>query len=185
MLPLLLSARQYRFHGDVEALSHHLIDTPVIGWEGIGTDLLDGAPDELRDRWLRRGPYPSSQFSADGIITPDGSPPSKDIVTEQTTGGLNWAYVLHADGIEVIGLYDYDRGPVVPWDTDPTSDFSDYAARWPPTGPLPVTPPPSPAASAARASSGTVRSATPVRTTAPNGAPAPVPLATPAVGRTR
>ncbi|GAB7185635.1 hypothetical protein ATKI12_5466 [Kitasatospora sp. Ki12] len=185
MLPLLLSARQHRFRGDVEALSHHLIDTPAIGWEEIGVDLLNGAPEGLRARLIGRDSVASSEVSAGGILTSDGSPPSKDIVTEQTTEGLNWAYVLHAEGVEVIGLYEYERGPVVPWDTEPTSVFSDYAGLWSPTGPLPVTAPPSSAAAAARASSGKIRSAAPARATDPDGALSPAPLAKPAAGRAR
>ena len=43
-LPLLLAAFQHRFGRDVDAMTRHLIDGVAIGWDQLGTDLLDGAP---------------------------------------------------------------------------------------------------------------------------------------------
>ncbi|MFF2746445.1 hypothetical protein ACFVVA_12965 [Kitasatospora sp. NPDC058048] len=80
MLPLILSARQYRFGGDVEALSHHLIDTPVIGWRDIGIDLLDGAPEEVRAKLISPHSIPSSTSTA-----PTTSPSRKARPLESTS----------------------------------------------------------------------------------------------------
>ncbi|WP_395297312.1 hypothetical protein ACF9IK_30665 [Kitasatospora hibisci] len=178
-LPLLLTAYQHRFSGDVEAMAGHLIDAPVIGWSVLGNDLLDGAPERLRTA-LAAWDDPSKQLDARGIITPDGSPPAKDIVTHDDTGWLDWGYVLHPHGIEVINLYAYERGPVVPWDTDPGSRFSDEAHLWSRDGRLPLQPPPPTAAAAARASSGGIRSASaqPASTANLDQAPATVVAAT-------
>ncbi|MGW3185712.1 hypothetical protein ACWDD9_41230 [Kitasatospora sp. NPDC001119] len=185
MLPLLLSARQYRFGGDVEALSHHLIDTPAIGWRDIGIDLLDGAPEAVRAELIGPHSIPSSQYSADDRPFPDSPPPGRQLVTQDTAAYLSWAYVLRPDGIEVIGLSTYERGPVVPWSTDPTSFVSDYSELWSPGRRAPITAPPSPAAAAARAFSGRVRSAGPVGTAEPTGAHGPAGLPRPAAGRAR
>ncbi|MEU9074576.1 hypothetical protein AB0D22_07820 [Kitasatospora sp. NPDC048538] len=168
-------------------MASHLIDSPVVGWSVLGNDLLDGAPEMLRTA-LAAWDDSSKQLDAGGIITPDGSPPAKDIVTDDNTGWLDWGYVLHPHGIEVINLYAYERGPVVPWNTDPVSRFSDKARLWARDGQLPLQPPPPTAAAAARASSGGIRSASaqPASTTALGQAPAKVVAAkSAAAGRAR
>ncbi|MEK8146223.1 hypothetical protein NKH18_48305 [Streptomyces sp. M10(2022)] len=73
-LPLLLAAFRYRFAGDLEAMARHLIDEVHIGWEELGTDLLDGAPDALR-RSLT-GAMSSPAVSSPTCITPTAPRPS-------------------------------------------------------------------------------------------------------------
>ncbi len=57
-LPLLLTAYQHRFRRDIEAMSRHLVVDVAVGWNELGTDLLDGAPPEIitaltgGERWL-------------------------------------------------------------------------------------------------------------------------------------
>ncbi|WP_327690720.1 hypothetical protein OG870_05980 [Streptomyces sp. NBC_00461] len=80
------------------------------------------------------------------------------IYTERTASRLNWGYVLHPHGIEVIGLLAYDRGPVVEWDTDPRSRIVADPGAWNPDSPAPVVPP---------------RTAPRLSTTAPASAPTP------------
>lgn len=46
-LPLLLAAYLYKFGRNVEAMSQHLIDDIAVGWNELGTDLLDDAPPTL------------------------------------------------------------------------------------------------------------------------------------------
>ncbi|MBC2878067.1 hypothetical protein K7I03_28510 [Streptomyces mobaraensis] len=138
-LPLLLAAYQHRFAGDLEAMSQHLVDNVSVGWSELGTDLLDGAPEPLRQALAGSENHPSSQL--DDLITPDGSPPRRMTVTEASTEGLDWGYILRPHGIEVIHQYE-DRGPVVGWKTDPRARFSDGYARWTPGGPVPATAPP-------------------------------------------
>ncbi|MFJ7278308.1 hypothetical protein [Kitasatospora sp. NPDC098663] len=183
MLPLLLAAQQHRFDGDVEALSHHLIDTPALEWKELGSDLLDGAPRRIRTALV--GYEPSKQSDPSRIITSDGSPPQKYLITEERTEELSWAYVLRPHGVEVIGLYEHERGPVVPWGTDPTSSFSDSAGLWSRDRRLPILPPPSPAASAARASSGSIRSAAPAGSAEPVDTHGLVDTPKPTAGRVR
>ncbi|MBV6695541.1 hypothetical protein KV557_00170 [Kitasatospora aureofaciens] len=89
----------------------------------------------------------------------------------------------------MIGLYEHERGPVVPWSTDPTSRFSDHAHLWALDRGLPLqAPPPTAAAAAARTTSGAIRSASaqPKSLTDPGQAPsAPVAAQSAAVGRAR
>ncbi|MEV0188463.1 hypothetical protein AB0I39_08015 [Kitasatospora purpeofusca] len=165
---------QYRFGHDVDALARHLVDDVPVGWSALGAELLDGAPGEVRSapgvsRW------PGRQYSAGPRA--DGRVEHRAVITERTSGRLNWAYVLHAHGVEVIGLSEYRRGPVVPWSTDPRGRFSNAPAAWRLDAPLPVLSRPGPAAAAsARSTSARVRSAP-----APAaGIPAVPPLATPA-----
>lgn len=49
-LPFLLTAYQYRFNRDLEAMSRHLVDDVAIGWDELGTDLLDHAPRSCSSR---------------------------------------------------------------------------------------------------------------------------------------
>ncbi|GAA2267315.1 hypothetical protein GCM10010430_60640 [Kitasatospora cystarginea] len=97
--------------------------------------------------------------------------------------------MLHPHGVEVIGLYEHERGPLVPWTTDPASRFSDHAHLWARDRGLPLqAPPPTAAAAAARATSGTIRSASaqPKGLIDPGQAPsAPVAAQPVATGRAR
>ncbi|WUX19773.1 hypothetical protein OG207_06940 [Streptomyces sp. NBC_01439] len=137
-LPLLLAAHQYRFAGGLDAMARHLIDDVPVGWSALGTDLLDGAPDELITALTRGERYTSDQLD---VITPDGSPPTRMTVRDGQASGLDWGYVLHGHGIEVISLREEQRGPVVGWATDARTRFSDHPALWQPTGPVPGRPP--------------------------------------------
>ncbi|MFI1060518.1 hypothetical protein ACH4TC_01330 [Streptomyces spororaveus] len=116
-------------------MNRHLIDAVPVAWSGLGTDLLDGAPEALVNQLTGGQHYPSRQMN--DLISPDGSPPRRMSVREGETGGLDWGYVLHEHGIEVISLREELRGPVVGWDTDPRRRFSDHPALWQPTGPVP------------------------------------------------
>jgi hypothetical protein len=116
-------------------LSAHLIDNAA-DWAALGTDLLDGAPDWLRGELTGGRHDPSRQLA--GPITADGSPPGRMAVTEQSVSGLDWGYVLHPHGIEVINLHHDKHGPLVDWSTDARTRFSDNYARWKPTGPVPT-----------------------------------------------
>ncbi|MGW1224865.1 hypothetical protein [Streptomyces sp. NPDC002530] len=157
-LPLLLTAYQYRWGRSVEAMTRHLVDDVTVGWDELGTDLLDGAPPALvsslvgDERWSSR--------TLDHLVTPDGSPPVRMSVTDATVEDqdMQWGYVLHGSGIEVISLMNEDLGPMVRWSTDPRSAFSDDPAAWsslaaapvraPRTAPAPHAPtaiPPNPA----------------------------------------
>ncbi|MFE4054959.1 hypothetical protein ACFXP3_01395 [Streptomyces sp. NPDC059096] len=51
---------------------------------------------------------------------------------------LQWEYVLRPYGIEVISLAYEDAGPIVNWNTDPRSVFTNCADRWTPRSPAPV-----------------------------------------------
>ncbi|WP_405889824.1 hypothetical protein OG427_07190 [Streptomyces sp. NBC_00133] len=139
-LPLLLGAYQHKFAGDIEAMSRHLVDNVPVGWSGLRTDLLDGAPHPLHGDLVGHDPHPSWQL--DDIITADGSPPQRMTVSERSTQELEWAYVLHPHGLEVIALGEYTRGPVVDWSTDPRTRFLDSPQLWAPTGPVPAIAPP-------------------------------------------
>ncbi|MGW0613279.1 hypothetical protein [Streptomyces sp. NPDC002788] len=44
---MLLAAYQYKFGRNIEAMSRHLIDDVAVGWDELGTDLLDDAPPAL------------------------------------------------------------------------------------------------------------------------------------------
>ncbi|MBZ3916719.1 hypothetical protein [Streptomyces acidiscabies] len=60
------------------------------------------------------------------------------LITEESSGGLDWAYVLHPTGIEVIARSDHERGRLVDWTTDPQTMFSSLPADWrPATAPQP------------------------------------------------
>ncbi|MEJ8638998.1 hypothetical protein [Streptomyces sp. MS2.AVA.5] len=157
-LPLLLAAYQHKFGRDVEAMSHHLIDDVAVGWDELGTDLLDDAPPALVAALTGGERWPSRTL--DHLITPDGSPPVRMTVTDEIAGAqdMQWGYVLHQQGIEVISLLHEDIGPVVDWATDPRTAFSDHPAAWSSLTPAPAirasrsTPPQSaPAASPAKA----------------------------------
>ncbi|MCZ4515378.1 hypothetical protein O3Q52_46155 [Streptomyces sp. ActVer] len=150
-LPLLLTAHQHRFAGDTEALAAYLIEDAPEGWSSLGTDLLDQAPDALRDRLAAGRDRPGNRYPARPTVPPL-------IYTERTASRLNWGYVLHPHGIEVIGLLAYDRGPVVEWDTDPRSRIVADPGAWNPDSPEPVVPP---------------RTAPRLSTTAPASAPTP------------
>lgn len=129
-LPLLLAAYQHKFGRDVEAMSRHLIDDVAVGWDELGTDLLDGAPPTLVAE-LTGGEHCPSR-TLDHLITPDGSPPVRMTVTDETADAqdIQWGYVLHQQGIEVISLLHEDIGPLVDWDIDPRTAFNDHPAAW-------------------------------------------------------
>ncbi|MEU4486671.1 hypothetical protein AB0H94_17590 [Streptomyces purpurascens] len=156
-LPLLLAAYQYKFARGVEAMCRHLIDNVAIGWDELGTDLLDGAPPTLVTALTGGEQWPSRTL--DHLITPDGSPPVRLAVTESTADGqdLQWGYVLKEEGIEVISLLHEDNGPVVIWATNPLTAFNDHPAAWISPGPPPpvratrsTRPPNAPAAAPAK-----------------------------------
>lgn len=137
-LPLLLAAYQYRFARDVEAMRRHLIDDVAVGWDELGTDLRDDAPAALVTALTGGEHWPSRTL--DHLITPDGSPPVRMLVTDTTADeqDMQWGYVLRTDGIEVISLQYEDIGPVVDWATDPRTAFNDNPAAWPPPVPAPT-----------------------------------------------
>ncbi|MGW9400770.1 hypothetical protein [Streptomyces sp. NPDC055642] len=131
-LLLLLAAYQYRFRQDLEAMSRHLIDDVAVGWDELGTDLLHHAPPALVATLTGGEHWPSRAL--DHLVTPDGSPPVRMSVTDEIAAGLDvqWGYVLHQQGIEVISLLHADNGPVVDWSTDPRTVFNDHPAAWSP-----------------------------------------------------
>ncbi|MCC2275562.1 hypothetical protein LKL35_09020 [Streptomyces sp. ET3-23] len=137
-LPLLLAAFQYRFHQNLQAMSRDLVDDVAIGWDELGTDLLDGAPPALVAVLTGGEKWPSRTLGH--LVTPDGSAPVRMTVTDDTAAAqdLQWGYILHAQGIEVISLLHQDCGPFVDWRTDPRTAFSDDPARWSSTAPPPV-----------------------------------------------
>ncbi|MFF8022171.1 hypothetical protein ACFZDJ_13805 [Streptomyces sp. NPDC007896] len=138
-LPLLLAAYQHRFTGDLEAMARHLIDEVRHGWEELGTDLLDGAPAALRRSLTRGQECPSLQLT--NVYNTDGSPAERELITQDGTDDLDWAYILHERGIEVIALRAYDRGPVVAWDTDPRGVIGADPGAWHPDSRAPIVPP--------------------------------------------
>ncbi|CAL9635890.1 hypothetical protein [Streptomyces sp. enrichment culture] len=159
-LPLLLAAYQYKFGRDIEAMAQHLIDDIAVGWHELGTDLLDDAPPTLVATLTGGEHWPSRTL--DHLITPDGSPPVRMTVTDTTASdlGMPWGYILHPQGIGVISMAHTGTGPLVAWDTDPNTPFSDHPALCPPSlhagrpppraprahrGPLPVQRQPGPA----------------------------------------
>ncbi|MER5215375.1 hypothetical protein ABT063_33725 [Streptomyces sp. NPDC002838] len=137
-LPLLLTAFQHRFRRDLEAMSRHLVDDVAVGWDELGTDLLDGAPPALAAALTGGEDWPSSTL--DHLISPDGSPPVRMTVTDKTADeqDMQWGYVLHPQGIEVISLLHKDIGRVVDWNTDPRTVFSDSPAHWASIAPTPL-----------------------------------------------
>ncbi|MFF8732015.1 hypothetical protein ACF073_36915 [Streptomyces sp. NPDC015171] len=162
-LPLLLAAYQHKFGRDVEAMSRHLIDDVAVGWDELGTDLLDGAPPALVAALTGGEQWPSRTL--DHLITPDGSPPVRMSVTDETAAeqDMQWGYVLHKHGIEVISLLPEDTGPVVDWATDPRTAFNDHPAAWSSPDPKP----------AIRASRGRQPQSAPAAAPAKSGAPRP------------
>ncbi|MEU5898678.1 hypothetical protein [Streptomyces venezuelae] len=136
-LPLLLAAYQHRFAGDLEAMARHLIDDVEHGWDELGTDLLDGAPKALRRSLTGGDEWPSRQIT-DVIVIGADDTAERLLVTQDGTDELEWAYVLHPHGVEVIALQAYDRGPVVLWDTDPRSRINANPGAWPPDSRPPV-----------------------------------------------
>ncbi|MEU4347040.1 hypothetical protein [Streptomyces sp. NPDC023838] len=139
-LPLLLAAYQYRFNRDVEAISVHLVDEVDVAWDELGTDLLDGAPKSLATQLAGRDRWPSRQMH--NVVNADGSPAEREVITEANSSYLEWGYILRPEGIEVISLTEVARGPVVAWDTDPRTRFSDHPSLWLPGQPVPATRPP-------------------------------------------
>ncbi|MEV7196906.1 hypothetical protein AB0N81_34660 [Streptomyces sp. NPDC093510] len=139
-LPLLLAAYQHRFARDVEAMRIHLIDHVSIAWDELGTDLLDGTPKSLLKQLTGGERWPSREMN--DIITSDGSPPERQVINEANSGALSWGYVLHSVSVEVISLYAADRGPIIDWNTDPRTRFSDHPYLWLPGQPVPATRPP-------------------------------------------
>ncbi|MEU7205608.1 hypothetical protein [Streptomyces sp. NPDC045470] len=129
-LPLLLAAFQHRFGRNAEAMARHFVDGVAVGWDELGTDLLDGAPPELISALTGGQQWPSSTL--DDLVTPDGSPPVRMTVTEQTAADqdVQWGYVLRPHGIEVIPVPHAEAGPVIGWDTDPRTGFSDHPGHW-------------------------------------------------------
>ncbi|MEJ8650633.1 hypothetical protein WKI65_21660 [Streptomyces sp. MS1.AVA.3] len=116
-------------------MASYLIDEAPKGWSYLGTDLLDEAPDALRQHLAGKRDDPGTQYRSHPT-----SPPL--ICTERTSSGLDWGYVLHPHGIEVISRPGVARGPVVTWDTDPRVRFRDTASLWRPDQPIPGTTPP-------------------------------------------
>ncbi|MEV4943604.1 hypothetical protein [Streptomyces zaomyceticus] len=138
-LPLLLGALQHRFAGDLEALRRHLVDAPH-DWSGLGMDLLEGAPEHVLnqiDPHAER--FPSRPL--DDIVTLSGEPAEPITITQANAGGLEWGYVLHDHGIEVIALTWDDRGgPIVSWDRSPLARFQGTPSLWGRDQPVPVRP---------------------------------------------
>ncbi|MET8130073.1 hypothetical protein [Streptomyces sp. NPDC005231] len=164
-LPLLLAAYQHKFGRNVEAMCRHLIDDVAVGWDELGTDLLDDAPPALVNALTGGDHWPSRTL--DHLVTPDGSPPVRMSVTDTTADeqDMQWGYVLHKEGIEVISLLHEDLGPVVDWATDPRTVFNDHPAAWSCLDPAPTirasrSTPSQSAPATAPAKAGTTRPAT-------------------------
>ncbi|WP_432112674.1 hypothetical protein [Streptomyces sp. S1] len=141
-LPLLLAAFQHRFGRDLEEMAQHLVDDVAIGWEELGSDLLDGAPPEIAGPLTGGTSWPSTTLN--DLITPDGSPPTRMTVTEATLHDMDveWGYVLRPEGIEVIHALGSASGPIVSWNTHPFTDFDApgvWAAVAPARPPAPST----------------------------------------------
>ncbi|MFJ6709069.1 MULTISPECIES: hypothetical protein [unclassified Streptomyces] len=133
-------------------MARHLIDSVRLGWDTLGTDLLDGAPPPLVTELTGGMQFPSRALD-NFLITPDGSPPARDTITPQSAAeqGFEWGYVLRPAGIEVTSVrIQAGWGPLVAWDTDPLTRFSDHPAHWTFDRPAPVI-----------AAAGTVRPAKP------------------------
>ncbi|MEU5162309.1 hypothetical protein AB0G74_22260 [Streptomyces sp. NPDC020875] len=140
-------------------MTRHLVDDVAVGWDELGSDLLNGAPVQTLTLLTGGEVWPSRTL--DHLITPDGSPPVRMTVTETTAADtdLQWGYILHPEGIEVIAVTAYERGPLVDWDTDPLSLISDNPAHWAPGRPAPLadrqpTPAPAPASATPPAAEG-------------------------------
>ncbi|CCK32037.1 hypothetical protein BN159_7658 [Streptomyces davaonensis JCM 4913] len=134
-----MAAYQHRFAGDLEAMARHLIDDVEHSWDELGTDLLDGAPPALRRSLTGGDEYPSRQMT--NVVCADGSPAERELITQDGTDDLEWAYVLHPHGIEVIALQAYERGPVVAWDTDPRCRIAASSGAWHPDSRAPIVAP--------------------------------------------
>ncbi|MGV9790850.1 hypothetical protein ACWEIK_22325 [Streptomyces sp. NPDC004673] len=119
-------------------MSRHLIDDVAVGWDELGTDLLDKAPREVVTALTGGEQWPSRTL--DDLITPDGSPPVRMTVTADTveSADVQWGYILHEQGVEVISLLNADIGPIVGWATDARTAFNDHPAAWNPLAPAPV-----------------------------------------------
>ncbi|MFK0156526.1 hypothetical protein ACIQVK_31195 [Streptomyces sp. NPDC090493] len=111
-------------------MTRHLIDDVAVGWDELGTDLLDDAPPALVNALTGGEHWPSRTL--DHLLTPDGSPPVRMSVTDTTAGqqDMQWGYVLHKEGVEVISLLHEDIGPLVSWSTDPRTAFNNHPAAW-------------------------------------------------------
>lgn len=139
-------------------MARHLVDGVAVGWDELGTDLLDGAPPEILSALTGGEQWSSSTL--DHLVTPDGSPPVRMTVTEKTAADLDvqWGYILRPHGIEVISVLHAAAGPVVAWGTDPRARFSNHPAHWsapasaaaPPARPAPAPPSRGPRAAAPR-----------------------------------
>ncbi|MFF0740590.1 hypothetical protein ACFYVL_09325 [Streptomyces sp. NPDC004111] len=109
-------------------MSRHLIDKVAVGWQTLGTDLLDGAPPALLialtggEQWASR--------TLDHLVQPDGSPPRRMTVDQESviTSDFQWGYILRPNGIEVRNVFHEEPGPVVAWSADPRTVC---AAPWP------------------------------------------------------
>ncbi|KUJ34527.1 hypothetical protein ACZ90_70970 [Streptomyces albus subsp. albus] len=62
---MLLAAHLYRFGHDIEAMARPLLDSVAIGWDELGTDLLDGAPPEILSALTGGEQRSSSRFPWD------------------------------------------------------------------------------------------------------------------------
>lgn len=113
-------------------MSRLLIDDVAVGWDELGTDLLDDARPALVNA-LTGGEHWTSR-TLDHLITPDGSPPVRISVTDTTADeeDMQWGYVLRQEDIEVISLLHEDIGPVVSWSTASRTVFNDHPAAGPP-----------------------------------------------------
>lgn len=119
-------------------MSRHLIDDIAVGWDELGTDLLDAAPPALVTALTGGEQWPSRTL--DHLITPDGSPPVRMTVTADTADAqdLQWGYILRPQGIEVISVPYATAGHIVGWDSDPLVWFSDHPGHWPAPAPAPA-----------------------------------------------
>ncbi|MFC8708879.1 MULTISPECIES: hypothetical protein [unclassified Streptomyces] len=146
-LPLLLAAFQHRFHRDLDAMIRHLVDDVAVGWEELGSDLLQGAPPALAEALTAGENWPSRTLNPP--VTPGDTARERPAVTHETALHMDveWGYVLHPQGIEVINVLTDECGPVVDWDTDCLTTFDDAPDCWIPDRPAPtLAPPPSCAA---------------------------------------
>ncbi|MFK0113897.1 hypothetical protein [Streptomyces sp. NPDC091217] len=100
-------------------MTRHLIDDVAVGWDELGTDLLDDAPPALVNALTSGEHWPSRTL--DHLISPDGSPPARMSVTDTTADEqeMQWGYVLHKEAVEGISLLHEDIGPIVSWSIDP------------------------------------------------------------------
>ncbi|SBT93383.1 hypothetical protein GA0115233_106261 [Streptomyces sp. DI166] len=116
-------------------MTAYLIDEAPEGWSILGTDLLEGAPDALREHLAGGRNEPGRRYPAHPTLPPF-------TWTERTASQLSWGYVLHPQGIEVISAPSAARGPVVAWATDPRTRFRDTASLRAPDRPIPASIPP-------------------------------------------